>query len=1213
MDNLNMVKTTLMALLLLTMPFDALGNTKKTVDSVNETVTVSDDVDFTITSETPFGNDGYVDITNTEHAVLIFNKVKPSKVSSLLSHVKINGARASLGVNCQVRIYNIGAMLLPYGNDVKPLTVFSEQDFGGEAVNDFGLENSGGFMNTLTEGKLNNRIKSFKLKRGYMVTFSTLPRGRGYSRCFIAADSDIEFSQLPEILSGRISSYRIFKWNYNSKSGIANDTRADPCAKLNVTSCYSFGLGEDRGMNTECVPHHIYEDWPSASACGSVTYSPHMKTNNEPGNSADDHPQTVADILANWENLMATGMRLCSPSSHDGSLNHLRAFMDSIDARGWRCDIIDLHCYWTEGSFGNIKGSWVDRYKRPIWISEWVWGASWNNNGIFGIAQGANRDNPTTSQLNQNKTAIQSICSKLNSWDYIERYFYWNSEANCSKLYLSNGTLTPAGEYYASMNTGVGYNGKYEFIPTIPRQYGISNYTYSLTDGVVTLKWRDQNGEYNQLMEVQRKTRGGQWQVIATIEQKESAANYVFQDDNAPEGALYRVHIIDLNGVDHYTNDDFEVGDTISGPNGESYYMGGNLIFNGDFDWGTNGWKNGTGANISQPYFQVVPVGGHGGGTYLQAYGSGGIDHAASLKRVVDIEPGKDYVFSVATRKAGKYVKVALTRDGKSEAVTIGTASETTDWQKQSFVFNSQDYSQILIAFRWLDAVAQIDKIELRQLFTSHEEAMSDGLARIQAAVQLYKDNNTSMPSLNEELETILSSVSSDGEQAYYQAQAAIDNFKNALADKMVIDSLMNVVNTVSDMSFGGREDLMVAVEAAKEPSTAMEMIEARKALQKALVVFLPLGNAGTQPQQPSFATANGWNVKTGTYVGGDQRTNTVGGKSCWNAWWSGISASEGLSKTMGVNQKIEGLEEGLYALECKATTEHYCLSDQKGYITNGMETATTPALQADFFDLPTVGNIWQTLTTTPIYVAQNGAVTIGFTSSKQGAIDNAWHRFGDYNNTGDKREGWWCATDFVLKYHPLRKLKVAEGEWGTICRPYAYEVPKEVRCFRIAGILPDHSKICIEEVAHLDAGQPCIFMAQSTAEAIFYEYGEKAASASSYQDENNLRGFFVSSARVPKGSYVLSGGKWCKVTDDRPKIEDYTAFIYKLDGIEEISSWDGITMDIVENPDGIQTVDKDDANNPRVRNYSLSGQRINKKKGLMIEVKDGKAQKVVK
>ena len=376
-------------------------NTKVTVEQVTEAVTLSDNVDYIITSSTPFAGGGEVNITNTDHAVLIFEALKPTEALQQLSHV-----------------------MMPYASDIHPLTVYSESHFQGEAVNDFGLENSGGFMNTLNDAKLNNRIHSFKLKRGYMVTFSTQARGRGYSRCFIAADADIEMAELPKVLDGRITSYRLFKWNDTSKSGLANDTRSDPVNKLNVTTCYSFGLGEDRGLNCECVPHHIYEDWPSASACGAVTYSPHMKTNNEPGNSADDHPQTVDDILNN-------------------------------DARGWRCDIIDLHCYWTEGSFNNIKSSWVDRYHRPIWISEWVWGASWNNNGIFGIATGNNRDNPTQSQLNQNKTAVQSICTKLNSWDYIERYYYWNSEANCSKLYLSNGTLTPAGEYYASMNTGV--------------------------------------------------------------------------------------------------------------------------------------------------------------------------------------------------------------------------------------------------------------------------------------------------------------------------------------------------------------------------------------------------------------------------------------------------------------------------------------------------------------------------------------------------------------------------------------------------------------------------------------------------------------------------------------------------------------------------------------------------------------------------------------
>ena len=67
-------------------------------------------------------------------------------------------------------------------------------------------------MNTLTAVQLNNKIRSFKLKRGYMVTFSTQASGRGYSRCFIAASSDLEVAELPAVLDQKISSYRIFKW-----------------------------------------------------------------------------------------------------------------------------------------------------------------------------------------------------------------------------------------------------------------------------------------------------------------------------------------------------------------------------------------------------------------------------------------------------------------------------------------------------------------------------------------------------------------------------------------------------------------------------------------------------------------------------------------------------------------------------------------------------------------------------------------------------------------------------------------------------------------------------------------------------------------------------------------------------------------------------------------------------------------------------------------
>ena len=137
-------------------------NTITTVEQVSEAVTLSDDVDYHITSATPFTATGSVNITNTEHATLVLDGLYPSLALEQLGYVYINGEPAKNGTNCQVKIYNSGAIIMPYAADIKPLTVYSEKDFGGESCNDFGLENTGGFMNTLTEAKLNNRIFSIK-------------------------------------------------------------------------------------------------------------------------------------------------------------------------------------------------------------------------------------------------------------------------------------------------------------------------------------------------------------------------------------------------------------------------------------------------------------------------------------------------------------------------------------------------------------------------------------------------------------------------------------------------------------------------------------------------------------------------------------------------------------------------------------------------------------------------------------------------------------------------------------------------------------------------------------------------------------------------------------------------------------------------------------------------------------------------------------------
>lgn len=546
-------------------------NEVTTVEQVTSAITLSDNLDYTITdSTTPFTATGSINITNTDHAVVILKNIRPSKALSYLGYININGEPAENDKNCQVRMYAEGAIIFPYSKDIKPLTVYSEQNFGGESVNDFGLENTSGYMNTLTTSKLNNRIRSFKLKRGYMVTFANNPSGRGYSRCFIAADEDLEFAELPVVLDEHISSYRIFKWNDAQKKGLANDTGTESTQALNVSWCYSFGPGEDKGIDCECVPHKIEVNWPGN--CGTLTYSPHLKTNNEPGNPADHGTESVASVLATWEDLMATGKRLCSPSSHDGSLNWLREFMDSIDARGWRCDILDMHCYWPEWNLNNDLEGWYNDYKRPIWVSEFVWGASWNNNGIFATDR-------TYSIENQKKNldVMSKVLTNWNSYPYIERYAYWNSEADCSKIYKDGG-LSLLGEFYADMNTGLAYNKNYEFVPKVVYKSPsdlIVNYNEKTRK--IEIKWTNTNMELTDSTELQLKIDDGKWTVVEfypSSEDKSYIYSEIFPADFQKGTYTYRIHNYDSDRKQRYSE---EISLSLSGAEGTDKLQYGHM------------------------------------------------------------------------------------------------------------------------------------------------------------------------------------------------------------------------------------------------------------------------------------------------------------------------------------------------------------------------------------------------------------------------------------------------------------------------------------------------------------------------------------------------------------------------------------------------------------------------------------------------------------
>jgi hypothetical protein len=1003
-------------LFVLSLPLSVMAaNKKTTVSKVSEPVTLTEDVDYQITSTTPFDEEGLVNIENTEHAAIILVQVKPSEaISKWLSKIQINGVSASNNSNCQVKLYNRGCIIMPYSKNFKPLTVYAEQNFEGESCNDFGTENSNGYMNTLSAKKLNNRIRSFKLKRGYMVTFSTRALGRGYSRCFIAANKDLEVATLPAVLDQKITSYRIFKWYDTGKPQLAaRGGDKTICSALNVTSSYTWGTTTDMSPDVENVPHHIYENYPSPASLGACTTSPHMKTNNEPMNKDDDPKGKTEDVdavLANWEDLMATGMRLCSPSSWDGSdytngTGYIKRFIDSIDARGWRCDIIDLHCYWPESNFGTIK-NWTNATGRPVWISEWVWGASWNSNGAFA-------SNITESQ---NADALKRICPVLNNNDCIERYYYWNEERDPSKLY-KNGSLTAAGKYYATINSGVGYNGKYDFVPKTPPQYGPTKFSQNvLSTGKTRLKWYDANGEYNQLMEVQMKDAMGRWVVLDTIAQKEAASNYIYEIDNDDEDILYRVHLVDLNGKEYYTSDELELGDAFE-IDGQILYAGGNLFVNGQFDLGFTSWTNGTAKPLAEPQFQVVGDGGYKGGCYLQSHLNGTANNVASVKTPVELQAGQHYVFRIATKNGSNYIRFCLSADGTALTKEVAKASSGTDWNVNTFFFNTDTYTKGILSCYALAAKAQIDDVQLRQLFPTRDAAIADGVEKAKLRAEAQKIYNTEYSFLNDDLTARIAAIKGSDENAFSEIEKTLNEHLLAINKKKEIKTISFTLQTVAQKPCPAYDDMIALLNYADETQEAEELIISLNQLQELMDKYLSFTRASKQPRTPSFANekSDGWQVKAGTYKDGDQRTATKFGKTCWNAWWSTTKQDA----TMEINQTVTNLPEGYYRLECKATTEHFCISDQHAYLKNGGTVVVSPTLSKGHFDLP-VANVWDTLTTAPVYVEEGGSLTLGFVGSKQGAETGKWHSFGNATASSDNREGWWCATDFVLKYHAI-------------------------------------------------------------------------------------------------------------------------------------------------------------------------------------------------
>lgn len=533
------------------------ANQKRTVSQVTSAIKLSASVDYHITGATPFAESGSIDIQNTDHAVVIFDALRPSQALSWLNHVTINGATARNGNNCQVRVYGKGAIVYPYSRNFRPLTAYDETDCQGNSYSSYTTGSNNGFMRNLTAAQLNNRIKSFTLKRGYMVTFATRAGGYGYSRCYIADDEDLSVT-LPVWLQGRFSSYRLFQWNDVSKCGWGG-TQVECMAALNATWCYEWGAPDPQNTDWECVAQHHHEGWPGIDEVGRNGTSCHALGNNEPDNQADasEQYQTVQQVLEHWPEMMATGKRLGTPAMA-GNRAWLKEFSDSIDARGWRCDFCAIHLY-----FGGNQWDWdwqVNDYfnqsnQRPIWITEMNTGAEWTD-WWGGGDRSANQNN-----YNIQKDHFAPVLDMLMGHDKVERIApfnaFWSDKCRMFYNWDDADPVTPIGHYYADLQPGLAYSGSYDKVPNRPRMYGPQDATLTFRQAAMinVITWKDVNGDFNTDMWVERKEGSSDWTRIMTAKQIDGDGSYTCRDTVRESSAYaYRVALKTVFSNDiHYS------------------------------------------------------------------------------------------------------------------------------------------------------------------------------------------------------------------------------------------------------------------------------------------------------------------------------------------------------------------------------------------------------------------------------------------------------------------------------------------------------------------------------------------------------------------------------------------------------------------------------------------------------------------------------------
>lgn len=439
-----------------------IGSANLTATSLSGgTVTINEGGYMDLSSPTPFLNDVQINFTSGIGWIKTIS-YQPSAISANnLTQIKVNNGAALYKTNLRLDHYYFnGCVIRANLSETSPLTVYDSTNLSGTwapiTVNTI-------HSNTAIANSMNNKIESFILKKGFMVTFANEIDGTGKSKNYIASDADLVINSLPATLQNSISFIRVMPWNWVTKKG-----RTDIGTDLNTSWVYKWNSTLNSTLDWEYAPM----SWGNTGADDSndiALYagkynSTHVMSFNEPddcnGQSGQYGNLCQTDVAVSLhKNLMKTGMRIVSPGGREEApFGWLEEFYNKAKAQDIRIDVIAIHWYdWGSNPVANPNPTAqqvFDRFKAhltnvhnlyglPIWITEF-------------------NANPARSQA-INAGFLALALPYLETLDYVERYnwFPYNETTHFSGWddnVLPNGAetdkiLNAVGTIYKNINT----------------------------------------------------------------------------------------------------------------------------------------------------------------------------------------------------------------------------------------------------------------------------------------------------------------------------------------------------------------------------------------------------------------------------------------------------------------------------------------------------------------------------------------------------------------------------------------------------------------------------------------------------------------------------------------------------------------------------------------------------------------------------------------